>query len=297
MRNYLQLMVIILCLLPGILCADWRPDEMKVKVELNEPSDLDKIRSLGISPVAKALPMVYLHLIPTELKKLREAGFRPQILIHSLNDHSSDILNQPHLAGYSDYEATRSKLYKLQKEYSNILRVSVIGKSVADRDIFAVKISDNPSLAEDEPKVAFDGGFHGDEINTTELLVMFIEDLCRSYGNDNRIRDLIHSREIYVLPLINPDGRSTLTRRNANNVDLNRDWGYFWDGSGNSDYPYSQPESRALLKWVFQKSASIHQSLHSGAELISYPWSYHPESVPEADLFDYLSSGRSRIAG
>jgi|GEM_PF-5996428 len=297
MRNYLQPMLLLLCLLPGILDADWRPREMKVKLELNEPTDLDKLRSLGISPVSETLPTVYLHLIPTELNQLRELGFRPKILIPSLANHSSDLLKQPHLADYRDYEAIHTRLYELQEEYRSIMRVSVIGKSVSGRDIFAVKISDNPTLAEDEPKIAFDGGFHGDEINTSEILLKFIEDLCESSKADGRIRELIYSREIYILPLVNPDGRNTLTRRNANNVDLNRDWGYFWDGSGNSRHPYSQPESHALLKWMILKSPSIHQSLHSGAKLISYPWSFHPESVPEADLFEYLSSGYATSSG
>ncbi|MGH1363419.1 MAG: M14 family zinc carboxypeptidase [Calditrichia bacterium] len=293
--RHIVLLSLLLC--PTLLLSDWRPKEMKVKVELQKPEDLAKLTELGITPAHTQLPIVYLHIIPAELKALREIGFTPQILIASLSNHSRNLLKQPALQGYLGYNDMLHRLEELQKQYQHIIRLQTIGKSVLGRKLIAVKISDNPSLSEAEPKLAFDGGYHGDEIITTEVLIRFIEDFCSRYATDKRVRQLINSREIHVLPLVNPDGRETLTRRNANHVDLNRDWGHLWNSAGNSEHPFSQPETRAVLNWINKQNFSIHQSLHAGAQLISYPWSCRPGRVPDAALFDYLASGYATSSG
>lgn len=98
-------------------------------------------------------------------------------------------------------------------------------------------------------------------------------------GSDNRTRDVLvigsmHGEEpagirvvdalatialppdldLWTLRTMNPDGLATGTRRNGNDVDLNRNWpGSLYPSvvtSGSGPYPMSEPENQALMRLV-----------------------------------------------
>ncbi len=60
--------------------------------------------------------------------------------------------------------------------------------------------------------------------------------------------------ELWTLRTMNPDGLATGTRRNGNDVDLNRNWpGSLYPSvvtSGSGPYPMSEPENQAMLRLV-----------------------------------------------
>jgi len=69
--------------------------------------------------------------------------------------------------------------------------------------------------------------------------------------------------ELWLLPLLNPDGSAAGTRCNGNGVDLNRNFGWRWRASTGGPGPFSEPESQAardlveslqpdLVVWVHQ---------------------------------------------
>src|SRR6185312_6320803 len=67
------------------------------------------------------------------------------------------------------------------------------------------------------------------------------------YGSDSRVTSMVNNREIWIVPDLNPDGgeydiasgsyRSWRKNRQPNagssavGTDLNRNWGYQWNGS------------------------------------------------------------------
>lgn len=69
---------------------------------------------------------------------------------------------------------------------------------------------------------------------------------------------LPHGIELWLVPVLNPDGLAAQTLGNAHGVDLNRNFPYHWrdlDGSGTFDsgsHPLSEPESRAAYQLVLR---------------------------------------------
>ncbi len=182
---------------------------------------------------------------------------------------------------YRDYDAALQTIDELCRQYPNIIKAETIGYSLEGRAIIAVKISDHVKMTEAEPPIAFEAGMHGDEIISSEVAMRLIEYLCLHYGKDQKINELIEQREIWILPFANPDGTVGQQRNNAASIDLNRDWGYMWQGWGNSKAPYSQPESQAMYQWINTHNFVAIQSLHAGTQMISLLWSCQKEVFPD----------------
>lgn len=110
------------------------------------------------------------------------------------------------------------------------------------RTIYALKISDNPGVNENEPEVAFLGMHHARELVTTSLTFRVIDDLTKGYkAGDVEIRKHVDNAEIWLIPVVNPNGyERALTaqddwRKNTRRVspqqqrlgvDLNRNYGF-----------------------------------------------------------------------
>ncbi len=130
------------------------------------------------------------------------------------------------------------------------LHWSTIGQSVRGRDLEVGIIGDTRDAA-----IVVVGSIQGDQPNTRDLIDYLIDD----FNND---RDLIPANvAFYFIPTINPDGNAAGTRRNAHNVDLNRNWDTFdWTanpeqpegtvrGAGGSR-PHSEPETQRLADYL-----------------------------------------------
>jgi carboxypeptidase T len=214
-------------------------------------------------------------------------------------------------AYHSTFEL-ETDLWRLQSEYPDLLRVVDIGESLEGRKIRAMKISDNPALEEEEAAVFFLGCHHAREWISVEVPYLFGEYLLEHYGTDPRVRDLVDRSEIWVVPLVNPDGleysihvyRYWRKNRRANadgsyGVDLNRNYGYRWgfDDLGSSPdpssgvyrgpAPFSEPETRAVRDMFLQQGPQALVSFHSYSQVILYPWGYANVPTPaDAELRD-----------
>ncbi len=291
MKHALKIISLCFLLINGALFAAWRPGEMRVKIENMSLESVQKIVELGIEIDDVQFPVVYLYVISKELETLKKAGFKPEIIIPDMAAYSARLQKSPGLIGYHDYPATLSLIDSLIHAFPDIIRKINYGESVDGRPLFAVKISDNVKLDEPEPEVGFDGCYHGDEIISAEILIRLMRELCLNYGRNKEATRLVNEREIWIFPIVNPDGRQALTRGNSNEIDLNRDWGFMWDAWGNSTEPYSQPETRAMLDWLLDHQFVICQSFHAGKEMISFPWSYRPSRAPDHDVIKSLAAG------
>ncbi|OPZ30448.1 MAG: Gingipain R2 precursor [Lentisphaerae bacterium ADurb.BinA184] len=186
-------------------------------------------------------------------------------------------------AGYRDYAALSSRLAELAAAHPEVCRLITIGKSVQDRDIWAVKLTDQPDAAEPEPEVKILAAIHGDEPVAAELAMRLIEHLLENYGAPTPAGALaterLDSLELWIVPLVNPDGYEAQTRYNANGTDLNRNFpdgatqplGTYFPG-GVLDVTGRQPETAAVMAWSAGRNFTLAASLHSGAVVVAYPY-------------------------
>jgi hypothetical protein len=236
-----------------------------------------------------------LYVVQDELDKLTRAGLDYRVRIQDLNAHYRNFWQLDTV--YHTYEEIIALMDSLELQYPGICKKHYYGTSIGLRELSALKISDSVGYDQFEPEIAFDGGIHGDEIGGAENLIRFARHLCTNYGTDPDITSLIDNREIWIYPMVNPDGRVFMSRYNMNGIDLNRDFGYMWDGWGNSTDAYSQVETRALRDFVLQNQFSIHTTYHSGTEVILYPWYYREDYCPDHDAVSFLGMEYSLQSG
>jgi predicted deacylase len=121
---------------------------------------------------------------------------------------------------------------------SAALEMRVIGHSVKRRPIRAWHLGDAASPV----KAVFIATMHGNEAQPRRIL--------------ESLRDgaLISGADIWVVPVMNPDGFHRHTRKNARGVDLNRNFPVRWirqHGAYNSGRrPASEPETRAMMRFL-----------------------------------------------
>ena len=138
------------------------------------------------------------------------------------------------------------------------LRWGSIGQSV-DRNDIRVGVIGNRSGA----AMVIIGAIQGDQPNTRDLVSSLIKDVT---DEPDRIPDNV---ALHFVPVLNPDGLLGGTRRNANGVDLNRNWDTFdWtadpdqpggvvQGAGGSR-PHSEPETQSLERYLRQLRQRFH---------------------------------------
>lgn len=124
---------------------------------------------------------------------------------------------------------TTTEIYKKIKEESeasSYISYSIIGKSSSDKnDIMLVKCSKPGTSAASTIRLLVLCRQHGDEPASTEAMNGLIERLAMEV--DPRLVSSLENVTLYIIPIVNPDGADSNSRYNAENEDLNRDWGYF----------------------------------------------------------------------
>lgn len=223
-------------------------------------------------------------LTPAEVETLRQAGF--EVLLKPA-EATEAAGNQAEggLGSWTSYAQMRSDYVAYAAAHPAIAEFHVIGQSVQGRDIFALRISDHVAVEEDEPEVVFWASIHGDEFASGEIAYRWALELLDAYGVDPVLTGYVDNLEIWVVPLLNPDGHENGTRENFNGVDLNRDFGWNWEpGWGGSKAAYSQPETRSLQEFCLEENVSLSATLHCDGNIFLYPWCYSPLNVPEHQL-------------
>ncbi len=124
---------------------------------------------------------------------------------------------------YHDYQATTQKLKDLNKDYPFLVNVFSIGKSVLNRDIWCIRIT-NEENTKQKYSCVIDGCIHGNEWEAGELCLYLADYLLVNFGENKTITEMLNNSEIYIIPLLNPDGRENDERYNENGIDLNRNF-------------------------------------------------------------------------
>jgi hypothetical protein len=140
-----------------------------------------------------------------------------------------------------------------------------LGTSVDGRPIVGVRME---GAGPRTRSVRVLGGHHGDETSSVEVALAVAEDLAR-----NGIPDGL---EVWIVPTVNPDGLAARTRRNARNVDLNRNYGVRWNPTepGAGTGAFSEPETAAVRAMADLRDWAGGLSLHGGATNLGWVWNW-----------------------
>lgn len=117
------------------------------------------------------------------------------------------------------------ELNKLSSNYPTIVKAKYsIGKSHEGRNIWALKISDNPNIDESatESAVYFDALTHAREPASMAVTLNYAMYLCENYGIDPEVTHLVDNRQIYFVPVVNPDGYFHNERKCPNGFGMTR---------------------------------------------------------------------------
>jgi len=124
---------------------------------------------------------------------------------------------------YHEYFETTDLLYDLQIKYPDLVYVFSIGKSVLGREIWCIRIT-NEDNNQEKLSCLIDGCIHGCEWEAGEACLYLAEYLLINFDYNESVTKILNSTEVYIVPLLNPDGRQVDDRFNNNGIDLNRNF-------------------------------------------------------------------------
>jgi len=191
------------------------------------------------------------------------------------------------LASYPTYAEYAQQMQNFEDDYPELVeKVSIGTTGQGDKELLFVKISDQVSIDEAEPKLMFTSSMHGDEIAGYPMMLTLIDYILTVYSNTShadhaRVKHLVENAEIWINPSANPDGTyhnsatntsvANARRGNANNIDLNRNYPDNVAGD-HPDGEVYQTETIAFMNFADEHNFVISANFHGGTELVNYPF-------------------------
>lgn len=309
-----------------------------VRISLNQSQNLESLKQLHIDfegSVYKENTFVEVVVGPTELQKLENNNYSYEIIIDDISSFYKSRLEKRtgegfgygSMGGYYTYTEVINQLDSMALQYPNLISIkSSIGQSIENRDIWAIKISDNPNVQENEPEILFTALHHAREPQGMMTLLYYMWYLLDNYGIDQEATYLVNNRQIWFVPVVNPDGyvynQSTnpngggmwrKNRRNNNDgsygVDLNRNYGFNWgyDNSGSSPYTsdptyrgfaaFSEPETQTIRNFCNLHNFSNALNYHTYSNLLIMPWGFENTHTPDSSNFMNYAQSMTQFNG
>ncbi len=157
-------------------------------------------------------------------------------------------LEESQFTKLTQHKPMMNYLNELSSKHKEI-SLEIIGKSVQGREIPALFITESSKFGSqraEKPVVMVFCQQHGNEPSGKEAALFVARDLVREKS------PILKNIDLILIPMVNPDGGEVLKRRNANNMDLNR-----------NHVVISEPEVQALhrlyKKWNPEVTLDIHE--------------------------------------
>ncbi|MBX7245406.1 MAG: hypothetical protein K1X53_07895 [Candidatus Sumerlaeaceae bacterium] len=289
-----------------------------LRINVSEPAQVDSLAKQGLDLWSVDSHSVRAYVSSSEMKWLLENGFSFTSEQEALK---RALINPAATNGFYTFAEFETAMFGWASAHPGIVSLTSLGKSVENRDIWLLKISDNVATDENEPNVVFLGLQHAREWLSGMTVHGIVDKIINSYGTDAEITNFVNSMQIYVILVCNPDGyvythtTTRLWRKNRRNngdgtygVDLNRNLPYAWTSGGASSSdtyggtaPLSEPENVALAS--FLNSRRIHGLInyHTYGGLVMYNWAYTntppSNAVPMGDLAYAIAQAIEAVNG
>jgi len=263
-----------------------------------------------------------------EMIKLAELGLPFEVIHPDVVDYYRSKNKQNFaMGGFRSFGEVEGYLDSLVAAHPTLMTPKFsIGTSLQGRPLWCVKVSDNPGIDEDEPELLYISLIHAREPAGGAALLNVLEHFVTNYGSDPEIAALVDNRELYFLPVQNPDGLvlnediapfgGGWWRKNMRNngdgtwgVDLNRNYGFKWgyDNFGSSgdpssetyrgSGPFSEPETQAVRDFVASRNFVIIHNFHTYSNLELWPWGYDRYYTDREEFYSILGDSMCQYNG
>ena len=319
-----------------------QPVFSQVKLEIENNSQLEFLleRGFDLDHAEQTSEGILFFVSEEELISLQNTGFAFEITIPDYAEYYNQriLADLPNLTtltrsegvangfdlgsmgGFYTYAEIEAKLDEMKTDYPNLITDKMsIGTTVEGRTIWMAKISDNPNINEPEPVAYFDALHHAREPLSMAVSINYMFWLLENYATNPQVQYLVDNRELYFVPVVNPDGyeynRQTspggggFWRKNRNpnvgggctGVDLNRNYGFEFahNNSCSSDQPcsgiyrgsgpFSEPESTAVRDLIALIEPKTAFSMHSTAGTYLMPYGFDT-TPPDFEIYSEWAS-------
>ena len=206
---------------------------------------------------------------------------------------------------YPSPDEAEAEMAGLAGNHRALCEGSVIGRSTEGRDLRAFRLhgaaADAP--AAERPRLLVTAQIHAVEFIGSYVARAVARRLMQRYGGDPQVTALLDAADVWIVPLLNPDGARRIWRRKgwctlggsrftANGVDPNRNfpivpatgkagWNTASERPGSAYYrgphPLSEPECLALARLCRRESFCAAINFHSFGGVVFMP------QVPDVD--------------
>jgi carboxypeptidase T len=165
------------------------------------------------------------------------------------------------------------------------------------RTLWALRVG---GAHDDDLPMLINGTQHAREWIAAMTATCVADRLVTEYDSNPAIRNLVDSTEVWLVPVVNPDGyqyswgQDRYWRKNrsgGHGVDLNRNFSVAWGGTGSSgfkrsetyrgDRPFSELESTALRNLAKREEVRLHVDFHAYGQLVLFPWNHSDKKTDD----------------
>ncbi|MDX9711550.1 MAG: M14 family zinc carboxypeptidase [Ignavibacteriaceae bacterium] len=336
--KYLLTLLFSLFLITAALPQNYK----EVKIKIQTLQDITELQNIGLQfdhPYLTKDNAITVFLSDDDFHKLQMTSFSYEVLIDDWFDYYSKLPSLTEsekasfirdskekygvegfgfgsMGGFYTLTEVIAQLDSMRQKYPGLISAKTsIGSTIENRPMYMVKISDNPDIDEDEPEILYTALIHAREPQSMMQMIYFMYYLLENYNTNPSVQYLVNNREMYFIPVLNPDGyeynRSTnpggggMWRKNRKNnggsygVDLNRNFGpyAYWNApnggsstSPSSDTyrgtaPFSEPETNNLKEFLASRYFKNALNYHTYSNLLIYPYGALEMETPDSATF------------
>ncbi len=114
---------------------------------------------------------------------------------------------------FYDHASLGSILARLHEAFPDLTELYSIGKSTEGRDLWCLEVTARKvGDPQRKPGMYIDGNIHGNEVQAGEVVAYTAWYVCHQYGRLDRVTALLDNYVLYLMPMVNPDGRDRWLR-------------------------------------------------------------------------------------
>ncbi len=322
---------LLLVVVSNILQAGSDVTYSRIRIFVPDKGMIERVWESGIDPEGSSGKiggwMEFIAGTP-DLQQLAARGIGYTILVDDLQREDIKHLHRGpmnalgfgygSMGGYYTYSEVLQQLDSMLQLYPNLITARApVAQTVEHRYLWMVKISNNANTEDpSKPEVLFTALHHAREPEGMMTVIYYMWWLLQNYGTDPDATYLLNNRQIWFLPVFNPDGyvyNQTTNpsgggywRKNRKDngdgtygVDLNRNYGNYdmWNSSyGGSDEntssdvyrgagPFSEWETSGIMYFLMSHNIKTCLNYHTFGNDYVYPWGYLPWESPDSVAF------------